>query len=137
MCCRYYIERDDPEKPRLHVRYSNTGSRAKERTIDLPASWLEIYDEYLAQYRPTDKIFPWSPRRLEYLLEDIGRDAGLTKHLSFAMCRWTCFVRDFVEKVPLEVIRSKMGVSQVQWRDIFNKLKVLADTYNGTAEPAG
>ena len=52
------------------------------------------------------------------------------------MCRWTCFVKDYVEKVPLEVIRSKMGVSQVQWRDIFNKLKVLADTYTGTAEAA-
>lgn len=129
-----HIERDDPENPRLHVRYANSGNRAKERIIDLPASWLGVYDEYLAQYRPSDKIFPWSPRRLEYLLEDIGRDAGLTKHLSFAMCRWTCFVKDYVEKVPLEVIRSKMGVSQVQWRDIFNKLKVLADTYTGTAE---
>lgn len=131
-----HIERDDPENPRLHVRYANSGNRAKERIIDLPASWLEVYDEYLAQYRPSDKIFPWSPRRLEYLLEDIGRDAGLTKHLSFAMCRWTCFVKDYVDKVPLEVIRSKMGVSQVQWRDIFNKLKVLADTYTGTTETA-
>ena len=129
-----HIERDDPENPRLHVRYANSGNRAKERIIDLPASWLGVYDEYPSQYRPSDKIFPWSPRRLEYLLEDIGRDAGLTKHLSFAMCRWTCFVKDYVEKVPLEVIRSKMGVSQVQWRDIFNKLKVLADTYTGTAE---
>jgi len=131
-----HIERDDPEKPRLHVRYANSTSRAKDRTIDLPASWLEVYDEYLAQYRPTDKIFPWSPRRLEYLLEDIGRDAKLTKHLSFAMCRWTCFVKDYVEEVPLEVIRNKMGVSQVQWRDIFNKLKILADIYTGTAEQA-
>jgi hypothetical protein len=27
---------------------------------------------------------------LEYLLEDIGKEAGLNKHLSFDMCRWTC-----------------------------------------------
>ena len=73
---------------------------------------------------------------VEYLLEDIGKDAGLTKHLSFAMCRWTCFVKDYVEGVPLEVIRSKMGVSQVQWREIFNKIKVLSDTYTGKAEQA-
>lgn len=126
-----HIDRENPDNPRLYIRYSDSANRAKERTIDLPSSWLEIYDEYCDEYRPIDKLFPWSPRRLEYLLEDIGRDAGLTKHLSFAMCRWTCFVKDYVEGVPMEVIRRKMGVSQVQWRDIYNKLKILADVYEG------
>ena len=126
-----HIERDDPENPKLHVRYPNDENRSKERKIDLPASWLPVLDEYMEQYRPADKIFPWSPRRLEYLLEDIGRDAGLTKHLSFAMCRWTCFVKDYVDGIPMETIRGKMGVSQVQWRDIYNKIRILADTYKG------
>ena len=131
---KFHIERDDPEKPRLFVRYANGGNRAKERTIDLPVSILPVLDEYLVQYAPSDKIFPWSPRRLEYLLEDIGTDAGLTKHLSFAMCRWTCFVKDYAEGVPMEVIRDKMGVSQVQWRDIYNKLQVLLPVYKGEKE---
>ena len=131
-----HIDRENPENPRLYVRYAGSGNRAKERTIDLPASWLPVFDEYLEQYRPTDKLFPWSPRRLEYLLEDIGTDAKLTKHLSFAMCRWTCFVKDYADGVPVETIRSKMGVSQVQWRDIFAKLKILADIYNKSAETA-
>ena len=126
-----HIERENPEEPRLFIRYANGTNHAKERTITLPASILPILDEYLEQYKPADKIFPWSPRRLEYLLEDISRDAELTKHLSFAMCRWTCFVKDYVEEVPVDVIRSKMGVSQVQWRDIYNKLKVLAPIYKG------
>ncbi len=126
---KYHIERDDPEKPRLYIRYAN--NPAKERTIALPVSWLEVFDEYLEQYNPADKVFPWSPRRLEYLLEDIGREAGLSKHLSFAMCRWTCFVKDYDAGVPMETIRAKMGVSQVQWRDIYNKLKVLKAVYNG------
>lgn len=126
-----HIVRDDPEKPVLYIRYANTEKRAKERKIDMPASILPVFDEYIEQYNPADKIFPWSPRRLEYLLEDIGRDAGLTKHLSFAMCRWTCFVKDYSENVPMEVIRGKMGVSQVQWRDIYNKLKILSAAYKG------
>ena len=132
-----HIDREDPENPHLYVRYAGSGNRAKERTIDLPASWLPVLDEYLEQYHPADKLFPWSPRRLEYLLEDIGRDAKLTKHLSFAMCRWTCFVKDFADGVPLEKIRNKMGVSQVQWREIFNKLKTLADIYNKPSEETG
>ncbi len=129
-----HIERDDPEKPRLFVRYANGSNPAKERSIALPASILPVYDEYLEQYRPADKIFPWSPRRLEYLLEDIGSDAGLMKHPSFAMCRWTCFVKDYAEGVSMEDIRGKMGVSQVQWRDIYNKIKILAPIYKGEAQ---
>ena len=133
-----HIERDDPENPRLFVRYANGENRSKERTIALPADILPVLDEYLDQYKPSDKIFPWSPRRLEYLLEDIGSDAGLTKHLSFAMCRWTCIVKDYAEGVSVDVIRDKMGVSQVQWRDVISKLKVLEPVYKGelTAEEA-
>ena len=126
-----HIERTDPENPKLYVRYTTTGNRSKDRVISLPADLLPVLDEYLEQYQPADKLFPWSPRRLEYLLEDIGRDAALTKHLSFAMCRWTCFVKDYAEGVPMDVIRGKMGVSQVQWHEIYNKIKKLADTYNG------
>jgi hypothetical protein len=59
------------------VRYANPSSRYKERKIPLTAEWVESYQEYLAQYKPTDRVFPWSPRRLEYLLEDIGEEAGL------------------------------------------------------------
>ena len=129
-----HIEREDPENPKLFIRYTSAENRAKERTIDLPASWLEVFDEYLDQYRPSDKIFPWSPRRLEYLLEDIGTEAGLKKHLSFAMCRWTCFVKDFIDGVPMDVIQRKMGVSQVQWREIFNKIKELSAAYDKPAE---
>ena len=34
--------------------------------------WIPAYEEYLSQYGPDEKLFPRSPRRLEYLLEDIG-----------------------------------------------------------------
>ena len=131
-----HVQREDPEKPKLFVRYANAENRTKERIIDLPASWIEVFDEYLDQYRPTDKIFPWSPRRLEDVLEDIGTEAELKKHLSFAMCRWTCFVKDFTEGVPMDVIRGKMGVSQVQWREILGKLQTLSKIYNGQSETA-
>ncbi len=126
---RNHIERD-AERPALNVRYAGSSSRSKERRLELPVSWLEVYDEYLAQYRPAQLIFPWSPRRLEYLLEDVGKAVGLTKHLSFAMCRWTCFVRDYAEGMSAEELRARMGVSTVQWRDTFNKIQILVKTFN-------
>lgn len=126
-----HIERDDPESPFLHVRYSNPENRYKERKIELPVDWLTVYDEYIEQYRITDKVFPWSPRRLEYLLEDIGKSAELTKHLSFAMCRWTCAVHDFYTNESPEYIRTKLGVSKIQWRETLTKLKQLKEIYAG------
>jgi integrase/recombinase XerD len=75
-----------------------------------------------------DRLLPWSPRRLEYLLEDIGKDAGLPKHLSFDMCRWTCALQDYLNNVEPEKIRQKLGISKIQWREIHLKLRQLAGT---------
>lgn len=112
--------------PQVFIRYASPANRYKERRLDLPEDWLGPYNEYLEQYRPVDQLFPWSPRRLEYLLEDIGEEAGLKKHLSFDMCRWTCALRDFVSGTEPDRVRQKMGVSKIQWREIHLKLRQLA-----------
>lgn len=121
-----HIELDAPNGPQLFVKYASPANRYKERKLPLPEDWVPAYDEYLAQYKPTEKLFPWSPRRLEYLLEDIGNEAGLTKHLSFDMCRWTCALNDFHAGEEPDKIRQKLGVSKIQWRELFIKLKQLA-----------
>ena len=91
-----HIELDAPNGPQVFIKYAAPANRYKERKLTLPDDWIPAYQEYLAQYQPDqEKLFPWSPRRLEYLLEDIGNEAGLTKHLSFDMCRWTCALNDY------------------------------------------
>ncbi len=87
----------------------------------------------MAQYRPADVIFPWSPRRLEYLLEDLGEEAGLNKHLSFDMCRWTCALNDWRLGLEHDRIRQKLGISKIQWREINLKLRQLAGEQEVTA----
>jgi integrase/recombinase XerD len=110
----------------VFIRYASPANRYKERKLSLPEDWLPAYEEYLSQYNPVDRLFPWSPRRLEYLLEDIGRDAGLPKHLSFDMCRWTSALQDDLNNVDPEKIRQKLGISKIQWREISMKLRQLA-----------
>ncbi len=128
-----HIELDTPNGPQIFVRYASPANRYKERKLVLPDDWILAYNEYLAQYKrsspvdhPTEQLFPWSPRRLEYLLEDIGNEAGLTKHLSFDMCRWTCALNDYRAGEEPDKIRQKLGVSKIQWRELHNKLKQLS-----------
>ncbi len=120
-----HIDLDAKNGPHLFVRYASPANRYKERKIDLDDDWTAAYKEYLTQYQPVDQVFSWSPRRLEYLLEDIGEEAGLTKHLSFDMCRWTCALRDYQAGIEVDKIRQKLGVSKIQWRELFIKLKQL------------
>ena len=121
-----HIDLEAAGGPTLFVRYTNPSYRYKERKIILTTDWVESYQEYLAQYQPADQLFPWSPRRLEYLLEDIGTAAGLGKHLSFDMCRWTGALDDWRTDMERDHIRQKLGISKVQWREISLKLRRLA-----------
>jgi integrase/recombinase XerD len=123
-----HIDLEAPNGPIVFIKYAAPANRYKERKLSLPEDWIPAYQEYLAQYQPTEKLFPWSPRRLEYLLEDIGNEAGLTKHLSFDMCRWTCALNDFRAGEEPDKIRQKLGVSKIQWRELFIKLKQLNET---------
>lgn len=121
-----HIDLEAPTGPLIFVRYANPQHRYKERKIDLPESWLPAYHEYKTQYDLSDRLFPWSQRRLEYLLEDLGEEAGLDKHLSFDMCRWTCALNDWRSDMDRNKIRQKLGISKIQWREISMKLERLA-----------
>lgn len=121
-----HIDLEAPNGPILFVRYTSPQYRYKERKIELPGDWVEAYAEYKSQYMLEERLFPWSPRRLEYLLEDLGEEAGLDKHLSFDMCRWTCAVEDWRSGMDHNKIRQKLGVSKIQWREVSMKLERLA-----------
>ncbi len=121
-----HIDMEAPGGPIVFVRYANPQYRFKERKIPLPESWQEIFPHYQAQYDLTDQVFPWSPRRLEYLLEDISVQAELSKHISFEMCRWTCALSDWESGMEPDKIRQKLGISKIQWREVKMKLGKLA-----------
>ncbi len=120
-----HIDLDAKSEPNIFIRYASPANRYKERKLVIDEEWIASYEEYVAQYKPVDQLFPWSPRRLEYLLEDIGEEAGLSKHLSFDMCRWTCALRDYQSGMEADRIRQKLGVSKIQWRELFIKIRQL------------
>lgn len=121
-----HIEAEPADSAHIYVRYTNPRYRYKERKLPVSATWVDAYQEYLEQYQLQNEVFPWSPRRLEYIFEDIGDDIGLDKHLSFDMCRWTSALQDLVNGVEPDKIRQKLGVSKIQWREVNLKLRKLA-----------
>ena len=121
-----HVELEGPEAPRIFVRYSSPRYRYKERNIPVSSEWAEVYQEYIQRYEIKNQVFPWSQRRLEYLLEDVGNAAGLEKHLSFDMCRWTSALNDLTAGIDTDKIRQKLGISKIQWREVYAKLHSLA-----------
>ena len=121
-----HIDLNSAEGAVLFVRYGEVSKRYRERKLPLPEEWIPAYHEYLEQYKPRSRLFPYSPRRLEYILEDLGEAAGLAKHLSFNMCRWSCALNDYHAGMDRDRIRSKLGLSKIQWREIGAKLDRLA-----------
>jgi integrase/recombinase XerD len=120
-----HIDMEATGGPLLFVRYASPKNRYKERKISLPEEWVDAYEEYRDQYDLSEALFPWSPRRLEYLLEDLGKEAGLKMQLSFLMCRWSCALNDLLSGMDENALRQKMGVSEIQWRELGMKLHQL------------
>jgi integrase/recombinase XerD len=130
-----HLELESENGPFLFVRYPTQRNRYKERKIALTGDWVAAYREYAEQYPQADQVFPWSQRRLEYLLEEIGQEAGLKKHLSFDMCRWTCAINDWQAGIEPEQIRQKLGISKIQWREVSLKLRNLSGQPEAPASP--
>lgn len=129
-----HLELGNPDEAFIFVRYPNQRYRFKERKIEVSPEWVEAYQQYAEKYEISDQVFPWSQRRLEYLLEDVTNAAKMDKHISFDMLRWTSALNDFSNGLPQDKIRQKLGVSKIQWREVKNKLRSLAEQ-NGYALP--
>ncbi len=130
-----HIDRTNPQEPMLFVRYANPRWRYKERKLPLQPEWLDVLDEYLAQYQPTDTLFTCTARNLEYILRDVGDEAGLDRGLlSFENLRWASALRDWHNDVEPDDIRQKLGLSKITWRETKSKLEKLTKQQESGAE---
>jgi len=122
-----HVDRSDPERPILFIRYANPRLRYKERKIELDPAWLIPMDEYMSQYQPTDTLFTCTARNLEYILTDLGEAVGLKQGLlSFENLRWISALRDWEGDDEKDDVHQKLGLSKVTWRETKSKLGKLA-----------
>ena len=130
-----HIDRENKEQPMLFIRYANPRMRYKERKLMLEPKWLTVLEEYLEQYQPPDTLFTCTARNLEYILRDVGDEAGLDKGLlSFENLRWTSALRDWRAKEEQDDIRQKLGLSKITWRETKSKLDKLTERETAVIE---
>ncbi|GAB4470451.1 MAG: hypothetical protein Kow00124_06560 [Anaerolineae bacterium] len=122
------IIRKESQPPLLWIRYNNPRMRYKERKIELEPDWLVVYDEYMAQRKPSGPVFDCTARNLEYVLRDVATAAGLPPNrLSFETLRWTCALHDYLSGMDPDRLREKLGLSRISWRETASKLAALAE----------
>ncbi len=120
------IDTSDPGAPTIFVRYDSPRQRHKERKLNAGPGFTPLLREYRAQYHPQIHLFECTHRNLEYVLRDLGVAAGVRTPVSFETLRMTCAVREFRHGVPLEVLRLKLGLSQISWEGTAPKIERLA-----------
>lgn len=125
-----HLDLSHPDEPTVYVRYSNPRYTLKERKLALPPDFPAAYQEYIAQYAPESNLFECTPRNLEYVMQDLAQAAGVfkgpTKLVSFEMLRTTSAVRDRRTGMDPDVLRRKLGLSEITWRETGGKIEQLA-----------
>lgn len=121
-----HLDLSRKERPVVYIRYSNPRYARKERKLALPADFTEVFVEYREQYEPQTHLFECTPRNLEYVLEGLAEEAGLSKPCGFEVLRMTCGVRDWQAGVAPDLIRQKLGLSEITWRETGAKIERLA-----------
>jgi site-specific recombinase XerD len=125
-----HIHRTGPDGPFVQIRYDNPARKTKERKLAVSPETLEVLDDYIEQYGPTDELFPCTARNLEYVLADVAEKAEIEKTsktgISFEMLRWTAVTQDYRQGMDETRIRQKLGISEVTWQETRKKLQTLA-----------
>ncbi len=121
-----HLDLYNPDGPTVYVRYKNPRYSLKERKLALPEDFPAAYTEYVEQYTPEEMLFDCTPRNLEYVLTGLAEAAGV-KTVSFESMRMTSAVRDHRDGMDPDLLRRKMGLSEITWRDTGTRVAQLAD----------
>ncbi len=119
-----HFDRTNPRQPSLYIK-QNAKNIYKERRIALQPDILALLDEYREQYKSRETLFNCTARNLEYILEDMGKLAGIPFKISFEVLRWTCAVRDYRNNDDEATIREKLGLSEASWSETGTKVRKL------------
>lgn len=120
------VDLSDPEHPAIEVRFPGQAKRWRERRMELPAEWTDVYQRYLQRYQPVERVFACTDRNLNYVLAGAVRRAGVKKRVTLQLLRDIYAVRQLRAGVSLETLRERLGLSEEAWYETAEKYRKLA-----------
>lgn len=119
-----HVDTSNTYSPEVWIKHSGK-KQWKTRKLKLPREITEVLTEYTENYHPTDRLFPYTQRTLQYLLRTAGEQAKITKQVSAQLLRDTCAVRLLKAGEPMEKVLRKLGLSEKTWEDAEEKYQRL------------
>jgi integrase/recombinase XerD len=111
--------------PEMHVKH--TGKKEKKsRKLKLPVDIIPVFDDYVACYKVEDRLFPYTPRFVRYLITETAVKAGVKKKVSAQILRDTCAIRQLRRGEGIERVLMRLGLSETTWEDARIKYEKLA-----------
>jgi integrase/recombinase XerD len=106
----------------MHIKH--TGKKEKKsRKLKLPVDIIPVFDDYVALYKVEDRLFPYTPRFVRYLITETAEKAGVKKKVSAQILRDTCAIRQLRRGEGIERVLMRLGLSETTWEDA--KIKYL------------
>jgi site-specific recombinase XerD len=120
------VDLSDPEHPAIEVRFPGQAKRWRERRMELPAAWTEVYQRYAQRYQLRERVFTCTDRNLNYVLASAVRRAGIQKRVTLQLLRDIYAVRQLRAGVSPDTLRERLGLSEEAWYETAEKYRKLA-----------
>ncbi len=121
-----HVDLSDPERPAVEVHFPGQAKRRRERRMELPAMWTDVYQRYLQRFQPRERVFECTDRNLNYVLASAVKRAGLKKRVTLQHLRDMYAVRQLRAGVDLGTLRERLGLSDEAWYETAEKYRKLA-----------
>jgi len=121
-----HIDVSDPEHPAIEVHFPGQARRRRERRMELPATWTDLYARYVERYAPQERLFECTDRNLNYVLAAAVKRAGIQKRVTLQLLRDIYAVRQLRAGATMETLRERLGLSEEAWYEIAEKYRKLA-----------
>lgn len=77
-----HLELADPEAPVIYVFYENPRWADKERKLQATPEFIELYEPFVAEYAPQERLFEMLPQSVNKLTDRVARHAGIAKRIT-------------------------------------------------------
>ncbi len=79
---RSHLDFSDPRHTTIYVQYDDARNAAKERKLEAGPLFKQLYDIFIKEYEPRDRLFDMLPQSVNKMTERVALNAGIDKPVS-------------------------------------------------------